>query len=123
MHQAHGSVAISKLAVPTSTSCDVRTFMIPGTKERLDHLTTQKLRKIDDLPDAIGLYGLADHIGDIHYIGITAAKSFADRIYQRHVNGSEERSHKLACNYNIGRMWRDRKCSAHVPHDAKIAKD
>ncbi len=92
-------------------------------KECVAALQNQKLKKIDDLPDAIGVYALADHLGDIHYIGITAAESFRDRIYSRHVNGSEERSHKLACNYNIGRMWRDRKSADHVPHDAKIAKD
>jgi len=86
-------------------------------------LRSQELRKIDDLPHAIGVYALADHLGTIHYIGITSAESFRDRIYSRHVNGSEERSHKLACNYNIGRMWRDRKCAGHVPSDAKIAKD
>jgi hypothetical protein len=54
---------------------------------------------------------------------VTAADSFRDRIYSRHVSGSEERSHKLACNYNIGRMWRDRKRADHVERDAKIAKD
>jgi hypothetical protein len=92
-------------------------------EECVEALKNQKLRKIDDLPDAVGVYGLTDHLGDIHYIGITAAGSFCDRIYSRHVNGSEERSHKLACNYNIGRMWRDRKSADHVPHDAQIAKD
>jgi hypothetical protein len=92
-------------------------------EECVEALKNQKLRKIDDLPDAIGVYALTDHLGDIHYIGITAADSFRDRIYSRHVNGSEERSHKLACNYNIGRMWRDRKSADHVPHDAQIAKD
>jgi hypothetical protein len=92
-------------------------------EECLDELRSQKLRKIDDLPNAVGAYALADHLGEIHYIGITEADSFRDRIYSRHVNGSEERSHKLACNYNIGRMWRDRKSADHVPHDAQIAKD
>jgi len=89
----------------------------------LNELKTQKLKRIDDLPDAIGIYALADHLGDIHYIGKTSADSFRDRIYARHVNGSEERSHKLACNYNIGRMWRDRKCADYVIRDAKISKD
>jgi hypothetical protein len=92
-------------------------------EECVEALKNQKLRRIDDLPDAIGVYALADHLGHIHYIGITAADSFRDRIYSRHVNGSEERSHKLACNYNIGRMWRDRKSADHVPYDAKIAKN
>lgn len=92
-------------------------------EECLKELKSQKLRKIDDLPNAIGVYALADHLGEIHYVGITEAESFRDRIYSRHVNGSEERSHKLACNYNIGRMWRDRKSADHVPHDAQIAKN
>ncbi|EIG63593.1 hypothetical protein [Bradyrhizobium sp. WSM1253] len=92
-------------------------------EECIEALKNQKLRQIDDLPNGVGVYALADHLGDIHYIGITAADSFRDRIYGRHVNGSEERSHKLACNYNIGRMWRDRKSAYHVPHDAQIAKD
>jgi hypothetical protein len=91
-------------------------------EECLNELKNQKLRKIDDLPKATGVYSLADHLGDIHYIGVTAADSFRDRIYSRHVNGSEERSHKLACNYNIGRMWRNRKCAEYVERDAKIAK-
>lgn len=90
--------------------------------ECLAALQSQPLRKIDDLPHATGVYALADHEGAIHYIGITAADSFRDRIYSRHVNGSEERSHKLACNYNIGRMWRDRKSPVHVPADADLAK-
>jgi hypothetical protein len=92
------------------------------TAEECLRALKNQLRKIDDLPTAVGVYALADHLGDIHYIGITAAESFRDRIYSRHVNGSEERSHKLACNYNIGRMWRDRKCADYVPSDAKIAK-
>lgn len=91
-------------------------------EECLNELKTQELRRIDHLPTATGVYALADHVGDIHYIGITEADSFRDRIYSRHVNGSEERSHKLACNYNLGRMWRDRKCADHVPQDAKISK-
>jgi len=92
-------------------------------EECLEALKSQKLKKIDDLPNAVGVYALADHIGEIHYIGITKADSFRDRIYSRHVNGSEERSHKLACNYNIGRMWRDRKSAEFVPYDAQVAKE
>lgn len=93
------------------------------SEECLSELKHQTLRRIDDLPKATGVYALADHLGNIHYIGVTAADSFRDRIYSRHVNGSEERSHKLACNYNIGRMWRNRKCVAHVAPDAKVAKN
>jgi hypothetical protein len=92
-------------------------------EECLNDLKNQKLKKIDDLPDATGVYELADHLGVIRYIGVTAADSFRDRIYSGHVNGSEERSHKLACNYNIGPMWRSRKSAQFVVRDAKIAKD
>lgn len=93
-----------------------------SAKDCLAALIEQPLKKIDDLPVAVGVYALADHLGEIHYIGITAADSFRDRIFSRHVNGSEERSHKLACNYNIGRMWRNRKAPCHVAADAKLAK-
>jgi hypothetical protein len=96
-------------------------FLIPPEK-CLAALKSQQLSEIDKLPIAVGVYALADHLGAIHYIGITAADSFRDRIYSRHVNGSEERSHKLACNYNIGRMWRNRKSACHVESDAKLAK-
>ena len=68
------------------------------SEECLSELKNQTLRRIEDLPKATGVYGLADHLGNIRYIGVTAADSFRDRIYSRHVNGSEERSHKLACN-------------------------
>lgn len=93
-----------------------------SAEECLQSMIEQKLRRIDQLPGATGVYGLADHLGTIRYIGVTSAKSFRDRIYSRHVNGSEDRSHKLACNYNIGRMWRDRKSADHCPRDAGVAK-
>jgi len=86
-------------------------------------LMSKELSPLEALPDAFGLYALADHLGNLHYIGMTAKpKNFRDRIFQRHINGSEERSHKLACNYNVGRMWRDRKHPEHNGADAKQAK-
>ena len=89
----------------------------------LRELRSQKLSTIGRLlPPVVGVYALTDHMGDIRYIGITSAVSIRDRC-NRHVDGSEERSPKLACNYNIGRMWRDRKHADHVPADAKISKD
>lgn len=91
-------------------------------EECLEALRSQELMRIDDLPHATGIYALSDHSGKIHYIGMTEASCFRDRIYNRHVTGSEERSHKLACNYNIGRMWRDRKCPDHDPDDARFSK-
>lgn len=90
----------------------------------LDLLKSQALRHLDELPNAAGLYALADHLGNLHYIGMTAPpKGFRDRIFQRHINGSEKNSHKLACNYNVGRMFRDKDHSEHVPADAKLAKE
>ncbi|MCC5641267.1 hypothetical protein LC593_36820, partial [Nostoc sp. CHAB 5844] len=90
--------------------------------ECLVQLQAQPLTRIEELPHAFGIYALADHLGAIRYIGMASSTTFRDRIFSRHVNGSEERSHKLACNYNIGRMWRDRKSQFHVPSDAKLAK-
>ena len=49
-------------------------------EECIEALKNQKLKKIDDLPDAVGVYALADHLAHIHYIGITEANSFRDRI-------------------------------------------
>jgi hypothetical protein len=86
-------------------------------------LASQELRRLEDLPDAAGLYALADHFGKIHYFGMTASpKNFHDRIFQRHINGSEKNSHKLACNYNVGRMWRDKDHPSHIGSDAAHSK-
>jgi hypothetical protein len=74
-------------------------------EECLNALQSQPLRKINDLPSSIGIYALADHLGIIHYIGSTEAESFRDRIYNRHVTRSEDRSHKFSWFYNIGRMY------------------
>jgi hypothetical protein len=92
-------------------------------EECLKALQSQTLRRINDLPNSIGIYALADHLGDIHYIGKTDAKGFRDRITNKHVSGSEESSHMLSCNYNIGRMYRDRKSDHHVARDAEISKE
>ncbi len=90
----------------------------------LQLLTSQGLCHLHALPDSAGLYALADHLGDLHYIGMTAPpKNFRDRILQRHINGSEKNSHKFACNYNVGRMWRDGDHPEHNSRDAKQAKD
>jgi hypothetical protein len=64
-----------------------------------------------ELPHYHGIYALHDHHGAIRYIGITKAtdSGFYDRIYSRHVTGSEGRSHKFSHAYNTGRMWRAKK--------------
>lgn len=91
-------------------------------RDALDHLLSQTLRHFDDMPDAIGLYGLGDHEGKLHYFGMTDRDSFRDRIWSRHITGSEDRSHKLACNYSVGRLWHDRNHPSMNSHDGAIAR-
>ncbi|MPR06504.1 hypothetical protein [Microvirga tunisiensis] len=90
--------------------------------DALDHLLSQPLRRFDDMPDAVGLYGLGDHEGKLHYFGMTDSDSFRDRIWSRHITGSEERSHKLACNYSVGRLWHDRHHPSTNARDGEIAR-
>ena len=89
--------------------------------EILDSLRSQKGVKLDGLPASSGLYALRDHLSEIRYIGIADTEGFRTRIYNKHTTGSEDRSHKFSCAYNVGRMWRNR----HADHgaDAKVAKD
>ncbi len=74
-----------------------------------------------DLTRDYGIYALRDHDGEIRYIGITLADAmgFRGRIYDRHVTGSEGRSHKFSQAYNTGRMYRAAKDSR---PDARLAK-
>ena len=90
-------------------------------RDALDNLLSQTFRRLDDMPEAIGLYGLGDHEGKLHYFGMTDSKSFQDRIWSRHVTGSEGHSHKLACNYSVGRLWHDPKHPGTNKQDGKIA--
>ena len=89
--------------------------------EVLARLRAQPGVRLDQLPASSGLYALRDHTGAICYFGIADKKGFRDRISNKHTTGSEDRSHKFSCAYNVGRMWRNR----HLDHgtDAKIAKD
>jgi hypothetical protein len=79
--------------------------------------------RLDELPTTCGLYALADHQGRIRYIGMTETSGLRNRIYNRHTTGSEGRSHKFSHAYNLGRMWRSRRCAEQDPRDAEIAKD
>jgi hypothetical protein len=88
----------------------------------LDHLLSQPLRKLDDMPASVGLYGLCDHNGKPHYFGMTDKKSFKNRIWNRHISGSEDRSHKLACNYSVGRLWHDRQHPGANDRDGKVSR-
>jgi len=94
----------------------------PSGLEALDYLMSAPKRKLDDMPSGVGLYGLGDHNGRLHYFGMTDSDSFKDRIWSRHISGSEDRSHKLACNYSVGRMWHDRKHPDAMAPDGKIAR-
>jgi hypothetical protein len=85
-------------------------------------LVLQGLKSLDDLPEAQGIYALADHRGALRDIGMTVNASFRKRIYNRHVTGSEGNSHKFACAYNVGRMWYKKKCSDQDPTDGFLAR-
>jgi hypothetical protein len=83
-------------------------------------LTAAPALPLGDLTRGNGLYALRDHRGVIRYIGISAAAAgFRNRIHDRHVTGSEERSHKFSFAYNVGRMWRAHRDDS---ADAKLAK-
>lgn len=77
------------------------------------------------LPNSHGIYALVDHAGAIRYIGVTASPSvgFHNRIFSRHVAGSEGRSHKFSHAYNTGRMWQaPGGYHGQLEADAKLAK-
>jgi DNA polymerase-3 subunit epsilon len=95
---------------------------VPSPIEALDFLLSAQKKNLDDMPGEVGLYGLCDHFGQLHYFGMTDSDSFKDRIWHRHITGSEERSHKLACNYSVGRMWHDRKHPDASKEDGTIAR-
>jgi hypothetical protein len=88
----------------------------------LEELTTKQPVRLDVLPRDHGIYALHDHMGNIRYIGETSGDKygFYGRINNRHVGGSEGRSHKFSHAYNTGRMWRDKKDRS---PDAYVAKE
>jgi len=84
-----------------------------------------------DLPPAFGIYALWDHERSIRYFGCTprAREDFRIRVANKHVTGSEGRSHKFSQAYCVGRMWRyspklHPECAGdgQDPNDAKLAK-
>jgi hypothetical protein len=79
---------------------------------------------LSDLPQEHGIYALHDHTGAIRYIGITKADKygFRGRINNRHVSGSEGRSHKFSHAYNTGRMWRAKRDSRPDAASAKLLR-
>lgn len=87
--------------------------------------------RLGSLPKTFGMYALWDHSGAIRYIGCTpkATEGFDIRVGNKHVTGSEGRSHKFSHAYCVGRMWRFQDhlhptiCgSEQVESDAKLAK-
>ncbi len=83
------------------------------------------------LPDAFGIYALWDHECQIRYIGYTPKgnEGFRIRVANKHVTGSEGRSHKFSQAYCTGRMWRFCKrlhpisaLQEQDPSDANLAK-
>ena len=88
--------------------------------EVLERLRSQPGVQLVGLPSSSGIYALRDHSGAMRYIGIAHAEGFRTRISNKHTTGSEDRSHKFSCAYNVGRMWRDR--YAEQGSDAELAK-
>lgn len=84
-------------------------------------LTRREPLRLAELPHDHGIYALHDHTGVVRYIGITSSidSGFYDRIHNRHVTGSEGRSHKFSHAYNTGRMWRAKKDGR---QDSNLAK-
>jgi hypothetical protein len=87
----------------------------------LRELVSREPVRLGALPHDHGIYALHDHAGAIRYIGITKSidSGFFDRIHNRHVTGSEGRSHKFSHAYNTGRMWRSKRDAS---PDACLAK-
>jgi hypothetical protein len=85
-------------------------------------LMTGEPVRLNELPEEHGIYALRDHEGNVRYVGITESENcgFRNRIFSRHVTGSEGRSHKFSHAYNTGRMWRSKNDKS---TEAKIAKD
>ena len=94
-------------------------------------LCESKPMSLVELPPSFGIYALWDHEDQIRYIGCTpkATESFRVRVANKHVTGSEGRSHKFSQAYCVSRMWRYAP-KLHAPAagakqntlDAKIAK-
>ncbi|WP_342640177.1 hypothetical protein [Rhodoligotrophos ferricapiens] len=95
--------------------------MMPDPSTVLRDLMRGEPVQLGTLPHDHGIYALHDHTGTIRYIGITKSieSGFFDRIHNRHVTGSEGRSHKFSHAYNTGRMWRVKR---DVSPDACLAK-
>jgi hypothetical protein len=116
--------AFSKRWMPLSTPPSNAVTLDPAAVLR--GLTTGDPVSLGALPREHGIYALHNHTGSIRYIGITKAdkQGFYGRINNRHVTGSESRSHKFSHAYNTGRMWRankDERPDAHLAKNLRTA--
>ena len=93
------------------------------SKEIFRKLTSSEPKSLIALPDSFGIYALWDHESKIRYIGCTpkATEGFRVRVGNKHVTGSEGRSHKFSQAYCTGRMWRY--CKKLDPEPALLAQN
>jgi hypothetical protein len=101
------------------------------SREIFKKLTSSEPKPLMGLPDTFGIYALWDHEKQIRYIGCTpkATEGFRVRVGNKHITGSEGRSHKFSQAYCTGRMWRfckkldpEHALHAQDTDDAKLAK-
>lgn len=113
-------ISITKVVLGRHGPIGVPLILNPESIYR--NLLDQERLALSALPDTHGIYALFDHAGAMRYVGITTKDrhGFHGRINNRHVGGSEERSHKFSHAYNTGRMWRARRDAG---PDAMLAKE
>jgi hypothetical protein len=86
----------------------------------LDLLLTRTPMRLEDLPTCSGAYGLWDPFGTMRYIGST--QNIRDRIWGRHVAGTEGGSHKLAHELNQHLFYVDQDTLDLYPDRAKMVR-
>lgn len=92
-------------------------------EEAVQRLHALPLRELRGVPQETGIYALADHEHRFRYIGSTGDADFRARVQNRHVTGTEGRSHQFSWAYNIGRMFRGPKsANPDVERDRAEAK-
>lgn len=89
-------------------------------RQCLDHLLAQTPCRLEDLPSHSGIYGLWDAFGEMRYVGST--QDLRDRVWSRHVTGSEGKSHKLAQELNQHLFYVDRATRLRHPARAKTVR-
>ncbi len=94
---------------------------LPSAADIVGMLREARPLPLDRLTVEQGLYGLVDHTGAVKYIGMTAT-SFRDRVFRKHLSGSESNSHMFSKRYNVGRMWRDKDQPSSEQTDSRFSK-